>query len=174
MPKKVIDYLKCIIYKIVCNDLAIKDCYVGHTTNFTQRKKEHKTRCVNLDHPKNHYKIYIIINANGGWNNWNMIEVEKYPCKDINEASARERYWYEILNANLNMSVPNRTIQEWYENNKSKLAEKAKEKYVCDCGSICGIYMKQKHFRTEKHQDFILSNNINAEKITETEEIISL
>ena len=39
MPRNPIDYQKVIIYKLVCNDLTIKDLYVGHTTNFINRKK---------------------------------------------------------------------------------------------------------------------------------------
>ncbi len=38
MPKKIIDFSKTIIYKIVCNDLNITDVYVGRTTNFINRK----------------------------------------------------------------------------------------------------------------------------------------
>ena len=41
--------------------------------------------------------------------NWSMLEIEKYPCKDRNEAQVRERYWIETLNANLNKQVPTRT-----------------------------------------------------------------
>ena len=32
MPRIAMDYNKTIMYRIVCNDLEIKDCYVGHTT----------------------------------------------------------------------------------------------------------------------------------------------
>ena len=42
MPKKNIDYSKTIIYKIVCKDINIKDCYVGSTTDFIRRKNRHK------------------------------------------------------------------------------------------------------------------------------------
>lgn len=35
MPRTAIDYLKTIIYKIVCNDLNVKDVYVGGTSNFS-------------------------------------------------------------------------------------------------------------------------------------------
>ena len=45
MPRKPIDYSKTISYKIVCNDLSITDCYVGHTTDFTKRKSHHKSDC---------------------------------------------------------------------------------------------------------------------------------
>ena len=45
MPKTKINYENAIIYKIVCNDLNIKDLYVGHTTDFIRRKYDHKKRC---------------------------------------------------------------------------------------------------------------------------------
>ncbi len=47
MPKTKIDYSKTIIYRIVCKDLSITECYVGHTTNFTKRKCQHKNDCNN-------------------------------------------------------------------------------------------------------------------------------
>ena len=43
----------------------------------------------------------------------------------------------------------------YYEENKEKLLSKTKERYSCVCGSICGIYDKQKHFRSKKHIKFI-------------------
>jgi hypothetical protein len=48
MTKQFIDYKKTIIYKIVCNDLNITDVYVGHTTNFINRKARHKYDCNNI------------------------------------------------------------------------------------------------------------------------------
>ena len=47
-----------------------------------------------------------MIRDNGDWNNWEMIEIEKYPCDDFNEARSRERYWYEKLNSKLNSRKP--------------------------------------------------------------------
>ena len=47
MPKNEIDYSNTVIYKITCRDLNIKDLYVGHTTNFVQRKYSHKQSCIN-------------------------------------------------------------------------------------------------------------------------------
>ena len=41
--------------------------------------------------------------------------IEKYPCNDLNEARARERYWYEILTPNLNMCNPCRSQKEYKE-----------------------------------------------------------
>ena len=45
MPKVEIDYSNTIIYKITCNDSNVTDKYVGHTTNFVQRKHAHKHNC---------------------------------------------------------------------------------------------------------------------------------
>ena len=36
------DYSKTIIYKICCNDENITECYIGHTTEFNNRKYKHK------------------------------------------------------------------------------------------------------------------------------------
>ena len=106
MTKIPINYSNTVIYKIVCNDLLITDVYVGSTTDFIKRKYLHKSDCNNINRKSYNEKKYIIIRANGGWNNWSMIEVEKYPCNDNNEARARERYWFELINANMNTIKP--------------------------------------------------------------------
>jgi hypothetical protein len=129
MPRLPINYQNTIIYKIVCNDLEIKDLYVGHTTNFTERKRTHKKSCNNKNSKQYNFKVYQIIRANGDWNNWSMIEIEKYPCNDFNEASARERYWYEELQAKLNTCVPNRSKKEYRKENKNKIAVQTKLYY---------------------------------------------
>jgi hypothetical protein len=115
MPRKAIDYSNTVIYKIVCNDLNVTDIYVGHTTNFTKRKNQHKTVCCNVNDRKHNLKVYQIIRDNGGWENWSMIEVEKLTCADENEARARERYWYEELKANMNSYRPYRSGEEFKE-----------------------------------------------------------
>ena len=118
MPKTPTDYSKTIIYKIVCNDLTVKGCYVGHTTDMTKRKCEHKSVCHNEKSKKYNRKIYQIIRANGGWDNWNMVLVEKFPCKDNHEACKREREVYEELDAKMNMVIPYLTQEEYNQNCK--------------------------------------------------------
>ena len=114
MPRLDIDYTKVVIYKIVCNDLNILDCYVGSTTNFTKRKNAHKRTCNNINIKNYTLKVYQFIRANGGWDNWSMLELEKYPCNDNNEATTRERYWFELLSAKLNTLVPSRSNEEYH------------------------------------------------------------
>jgi hypothetical protein len=118
MPKIPMDYSKTIIYKIVCNDLSIKECYVGHTINMTKRKCCHKSTCNNEKDKAHNLKIYQIIRENGGWDNWSMLLVEKFPCKDKYEACKREREVYEELEAKMNTFRPYRTQEELKEERK--------------------------------------------------------
>lgn len=126
MPKVKIDYSKTVIYKIVCNDLNITDCYVGQTTNFTKRKNQHKSVCSNSHAHAHNRRLYSFIRNNGNWDNWEMIEIEKYPCIDNNEATAKERKWFEQLQATLNYAVPNRSDKEYHEENKEKIETMSK------------------------------------------------
>ena len=51
MYKHDLDYSNTVIYKIMCKDPDITDVYVGHTTNFLQRKIAHKYSCMNKTTP---------------------------------------------------------------------------------------------------------------------------
>lgn len=124
MPKINVIYENCVMYKIVCKDLNITDCYIGHTTSFTKRKYSHKTDCSNINSKKYHFKVYDVIRKNGGWINWTMIEIEKYPCKDGNEARARERYWIEQLNGTLNKIIPTRKRIKYQQTEERKQKNK--------------------------------------------------
>ena len=101
MPKNNINYSNTIVYKIYCKDELITDIYVGHTTNFFVRKYQHKISC-----KKSELKIYKTIRNNGGWDNWNMVEIAKYNCNDSIEARIMEQKHYEELNATLNSCPP--------------------------------------------------------------------
>jgi hypothetical protein len=129
MPKTPINYENTIIYKIVCKDLSITDCYVGHTTDFIRRKQQHKNCCDNQNNKKYYRKVYKYIRDNGGWDNFDMIMIEKYSCKNKYEAHSRERYWIETLNAKLNIAIPTRTKQEYCKDNKDEIKEYRKIYY---------------------------------------------
>ena len=85
MPKKEIDYSKCLIYKIqhLENDKLL---YVGHTTNFTQRKYAHNYNTIN----NKKYKVYEMIRNNGGWESFSMIKLYDYSCLNLQEARTEE------------------------------------------------------------------------------------
>ena len=112
MPRKEIDYSRCLIYKLCCDDPSIRDEYYGHTTDKTKRKGKHKHSCCNENSKDGNYYVYQFIRENGGWDNWSMIVVEEYPCENRNQAELRERYWIETQRATLNKRIPTRTRQE--------------------------------------------------------------
>ena len=127
MPKKPIDYSKGFIYRLVCKDLSVKEIYVGSSTNFRQRKAQHKCSCTKEGNRDYYCKVYEYIRNNGGWDNWDMVLLEKYPCNDKYELTKRERYWTEELKASLNSNVPSRTQEEYYEEHKEYLDNKKRE-----------------------------------------------
>lgn len=142
MPRKQIDFSKTIIYKLVCKDINIKELYVGHTTNYTKRKNTHKSSCNNINSNRHDLYVYQFIREHNGWDNWDMIEIEKFPCKDIFEATKQERIRTEELNATLNSNVPSRTKKEWTINNKDRYKEYWKQ-YQIDNIDTIREYKKQ-------------------------------
>ena len=127
MPKTPIDYRKSVIYKICCNDVSITDVYVGSTTSLSKRKPCHKSACNNERDKAHNLNVYQFIRANGGWDNWDVVMVEEYPCDNKNQLHTRERYQMELLKANLNSIIPTRTMKEWYKENVEHIKEYQKE-----------------------------------------------
>lgn len=191
MPKVPVDYSKTCIYKLVhFDDLNDENIYIGHTINMVQRKHDHKCNCNNPNRKEHNYKKYQFIRENGGWDNWRMILVEKYPCNDVHEAIARERYWKKELKSTLNVREPGRTVSEWYQDNKESLKLKQKdyhyqnkqyrnqnsirkyhenkeeikkyvrEKITCECGSVICRDSMTKHRKSIKHQEWLKNNNV--------------
>ena len=142
MPIKPIDYNQTHFYKIVCKDLNIKDCYVGHTTNFKNRKNAHKTSHYNSNGKIysgriNNKYLYNFIADHGGWENWEMILIETHKCENELDAKRKEREYIELLNATLNVSRPliNREERaeykkQWAEKNAEKVRERKHQWYI--------------------------------------------
>ena len=134
MPRTAINYNNTTIYKLCCNDLTIKDIYVGHTTNFIKRKANHKKSTNTPTDPLYDTYKYQFIRNNGGFDNWAMIEIIKISCADFNDACRVERQYMEQLNATLNKNKPIITpnekeiyYKEYFEQHKERLIEYQKE-----------------------------------------------
>jgi hypothetical protein len=151
MPKVEIDYSNTIIYKITCKDSNVTDVYVGHTTNFIQRKHTHKQACINDKSSSYNCKLYKVIRNNGGWDNWNMEIVNFFNCNDHYEARKKEQEYFELLHATLNSiepmpkpkSIPEKIIKQ----------NIPKQIYYCD---VCKIKFQNSklmeiHNQSKKH-----------------------
>ena len=141
MPKLPIDHSNTTIYKLVHKeDYENANIYIGSTTDFIRRKNNHKTVCCNEKSKEYNDKKYQYIRGNGGWECFNMIEVEKYPCNDKREAEAREEYWRCHFNSQLNTKRAYKTVEQrkqydieyqkqFYLDNKQKKLEYQKIYY---------------------------------------------
>jgi hypothetical protein len=106
MQKADTDYSNTLFYKIFCKDVSITDLYIGHTTNFVQRKSAHKQSCVNPKSANYKLKLYNVIREHGGWTNWQMDIIAHHNCKDHREARTKEQEYFILYNATLNSIEP--------------------------------------------------------------------
>ena len=157
MPKVKIDYSNTIFYKICCKDVTVTDSYIGHTTNFVQRKHAHKNCSERITE---NCKLYKCIRENGGWNNWDMTIINFHDCKDIYEAKKKEQEYFKEFKATLNsveplpLKPPTKIIVK--DNNKNSNFSCIKCNYTCNKESDWN-----KHLKTFKHCKSIERNEIN-------------
>ena len=155
MPKKPIDYAKCMFYRLVCRDPSVIETYVGHTTDESNRRRLHKNDCTYEKGAKYNLFVYRFIRDHGGFDNWQMLVHEKLAVADDVAARLRERYWCEFYKATLNKQVPGRTnVQSdaaWHAANKVH----SHEKHDCPCGGKYTTNGKSAHFKTARHCAYI-------------------
>ena len=143
-----------IMYKIVPKNPQLNYCYIGHTVNFSNRKNQHIRNTSNEnDHKHYHLKHYDIIRQTGGWDEWEMVEIEKFIGKTKLEARIREQQLIEEYGANLNSlkayitederkATKNAITEKYRENNKELLKQQTK-KYKEDHKEIIAEQMKK-------------------------------
>ncbi len=156
MPKITIDYTNTIIYKIYCNNPENKDLYIGHTTNFVQRKHSHKQNCMNSKSPCYNLKLYQVIRSNGGWDNWTMEILNFFKCKNGYEARVKEQEYFTLLGATLNSIEPLSKLKDDITTSKIRTEKKS---FYCE---KCDVkYSNEKlfnaHINSNKHKMDILS-----------------
>ena len=183
MPREKIDYSKNVIYKIQSIENE-EDLYVGHTSDFVNRKYAHKSRCNNENQSGYYSKVYKMIRDGGGWDCFTMVELYKFPCNNGNEARAEEDKRMHELKANMNERrsfMTEQDIKEYnikYKNdnrekhkayakvyfkkylslNKETIYQKKKQKYICVCCASVSKNHKSRHERSKKHQQYISDN----------------
>jgi t-SNARE complex subunit (syntaxin) len=195
------------IYIIRSKDLSLHDCYIGSTKDFNIRKNKHKSNCYNKNEKHYNINLYQFIRANGGWDNFEMVEIckcdtdklreteqyhidfikpslnevrafgidyerRKENCKDYYERNRdvirkykkdyREKNRDKIVEKNRKWYNDNKDellkkYKEYRENNKDKIKERQKTKLTCECGTIYTTTNKARHFKSNKHKNYIQS-----------------
>lgn len=94
MPRKAKDYSKGKIYKLEC--LNTGKVYVGHTTyeRLSQRLAKHRGAYNEWKKGTGGYTASFKILEGG---NYQITLLESYPCKSEDEITARERYWFDVM-----------------------------------------------------------------------------
>ncbi len=120
MPPQAQDYTKAKIYKII-NDIDDK-IYIGSTTQpLNERFCHHKCDAKKAKHSK----LYQHMN-DLGFDHFEIELLEEYTCDNQTELETREA---ELIRkfGTLNTKIPNRTREEWYQENKDKINKKRKQ-----------------------------------------------
>jgi hypothetical protein len=147
MPRTDIDYSNTVFYKIYCKDINFHGVYVGHTTNFVQRKHSHKRACNKSSDQCHNLKVYKTIRERGGWDNWNMEIIGFKNCKDHSEACAVEQEYFNSYEASLNSILAKKSTIERLPIAKEKL-----NLYCEICKIKCSCTKSfERHQKTKKH-----------------------
>lgn len=171
-----------IMYKICPKNKDLNYCYIGQTTNFENRKRQHIKNTKNESDKKHyHLKHYQSIRENGGWDEWEMIAIENFNGKTKLEARMKEQELIKEHKANLNsvsafISEEDRKTgkqlctQKYRDENKELIREQEK-KYKEDHKEIIAEQMKKyraenKEKIREKTKEYIENNK---EKHDETQ-----
>ena len=166
MPKIIIDYSNTIFYKIVCKDPRITYKYVGHTTNYVQKKHYHKYHCTTETTPKFNCEIYKIIRACGGWNNWTMEIINTLHCNNQQEVKQKEQEYSATLNAPIVVFQTAVTTQN--ATTENKIAQQASKRFLC---KLCS-YITYNKFNFVKHKTTLKHKNNYIQAQSECENSI--
>jgi predicted GIY-YIG superfamily endonuclease len=98
-------YKNFVIYKIF-QTINPDIIYIGSTTNFNQRKAQHKKNIKNKVSKKYKYPLYQYIRTIGCWEDFTMEILLKYPCETKQEGLKKEKEMIEQHKAQLNNMKP--------------------------------------------------------------------
>lgn len=155
------DFSKAKIYKIVSSQTD--KCYIGSTIKeyLSQRLACHKYDYKKWKESKiNYITSYDILQ----YDDAEIILIENYPCKDINELRARERFWIESTKCvnKLKPGISNKeeihNMCDWQKQYYQDHKEEINQEYKCECGSVIIKRGKSRHLKSNKHQSFMQQN----------------
>lgn len=167
------------IYKVYYNELLL---YIGSTfRTMNERKNQHKHSCYKGDDRRYNMNFYQYIrDYNIDWNNLEWI-VDTHLVKDKEEKLIIEKRYIEFFEPLCNKQIPILTNEEriilqrkydkeyreknkqiisekhkqYYKNNKKIISERKNEKIECECGGRYTQGSKARHFRSNKHQEYL-------------------
>jgi len=135
------------MYKIIPKNTNLNYCYIGHTNNFNDRRCQHTKCATDINNNKHHQLVYQTIYKNGGWDAWEMIEIEKYECSTKLQARMREQKLIIENNANIN-TLSAFITEEERKKKKQEITNKYKAEHV-------ELIKEQQQKYKQDHKDII-------------------
>jgi len=151
------DYNKLTIYKFYCLNESTNDYYVGSTTNFDVKKNLHKKNLT--EKPTD--RLSVLINTNGGWNNWKMESIEEFHCSSRKEAIERENYWYHILSPKKKNSCNHNQNFTFFKNYFKELAPEDMKNFLKYANKLYDN-ITNTNTTDETNEDAIVQDTTNA------------
>ena len=159
-------YQNSVIYKIECNDINIKECYIGSTRDFVLRRYNHKHDCNTSHRIQYNYKVYQFIRDNGGWKNWSMKSIINYPCNSKKELFIKEQEVILSFDNTLNCIKPYlsnlekkqqriKCDKEYRIKHNERIKKYKSEKIQCECGRWSVRSSMARHRKSNFHTDFL-------------------
>ena len=119
-------------------------------------------------------KVYQIIRANGGWSNWDMIEIHKQLCSDKRDSERVEQSLMNKLSSDMNTKKAHQTAEElrsyhqqygqqyqpqYRGDNRVLINSNQNARHTCCCGGRYTLCHKIQHRDTKKHRAYTLQQS---------------
>ena len=127
--------------------------YIGSSKNMPVRIGLHKSRCFD---ETNKCKLYQTMCENGGWEAFQLIELEHHNMTD-QDAREYEQQLIDMIQPNMNSykAWTGLTHQEYNKQYRQDNKELSQEKHNCECGGKYTTEHKSHHLKSEKHKLYI-------------------
>eukprot|EP00438_Fugacium_kawagutii_P008706 Skav236656 [mRNA] locus=scaffold3354:4255:4770:+ [translate_table: standard] len=167
-----VNYQNGQIYKIV--DVGFNKCYIGSTCeNLKRRFQRHKDHHIEYQNGKRNLTTSSLMFNEYGVENCKIVWIKDYPCNSKKELEAEEGRIQSETDC-VNKYVAGRSgfqwridneehLKEYYkqyaQKNKERIKTKKNQIFNCECGSTYTYGHKTRHFKTDKHQQYLQTQN---------------
>jgi len=142
-----IDYtiIPVTYYKIVCKNKEIPYVYVGSTTDLKMRKDTHQRACNNQNHDAYNLKVYKVIRLHGGFNNWEIEELETSLVGTYENRCSKEQEYINSYNNVLNQigAILLFNRKSYYIQNRERIIERNRQ---YDKDNIDKVKLRRKEY----------------------------
>lgn len=163
------DFNNCVLYHIRFKKTKVT-IYVGSTTHFPQRQRNHKYRCTNEKQKEYNLPLYKYIRANGSFDDFEVVPIKCFSCNNKTELLLEEqkeidnhdtlyngcRAYTDTKEYIKQYRIENRTEikeynKQYHHDHREERMEKEKQKVTCECGCVVSKWGLSNHKKTKKH-----------------------